>query len=74
MARPPSSAARPLLQEEEDDAPADPGWDAAWDAELDRRIADVREGRVQLIPAEQVFAELDEKLKARRAARLAAKP
>lgn len=73
MALTPSSAARPLPQEGEHDAPADPGWDDAWEAELDRRIADVREGRVQLIPAEQVFAELDEKLKAHRAARLAAK-
>lgn len=68
---PPPAAARslPPVDDDDDDAPADPGWNEAWNAELDRRIADVREGRVQLIPAEQVFAELDEKLKARAARR-----
>lgn len=63
---PPIAAARSLPPiDDEDDAPADAGWDDAWDAELDRRIAEVREGRVQAISADQVFAELDEKLKAR---------
>lgn len=67
---PPSSAARSLPPvDDDDDAPADPGWEDAWNAELDRRIADVREGRVKPIPADQVFAELGEKLRARAAQR-----
>jgi hypothetical protein len=40
-----------------------------WEAEIDRRMEDVRSGRVELIPAEQVFAELDAKLDERRQAR-----
>ena len=57
---PPSSAARSLspVEADDDDAPADPGWEDAWNAELDRRIADVREGRVQLIPREEVAAAI----------------
>lgn len=70
MAPPPAAArSHPPVGDDDDDAPADPGWDEAWDRELDRRIAEVREGRVQLIPADQVFAELDEKLKLRAAQR-----
>jgi putative addiction module component (TIGR02574 family) len=30
-----------------------------WEAEIVRRIADVDEGRVALIPAEEVFARMD---------------
>jgi putative addiction module component (TIGR02574 family) len=41
----------------EDEAPADPNWQAAWTAELDRRIADIREGRVKLVDAADVFSE-----------------
>lgn len=37
-----------------------------WEVEIERRIEDVRAGRVELIPAEQVFAELDAKLEERR--------
>ena len=40
-----------------DDEAADPDHDEAWEAELDRRIADVREGRVQLVPWEEVQAK-----------------
>jgi putative addiction module component (TIGR02574 family) len=61
MAPPPSSAARslpPVDHDEDGDAPADSGWDDAWDAELDRRIADVREGRVECIPWEEVQASI----------------
>ena len=39
------------------------------EAEIDWRIDDVRSGRVELIPAEQVFAELDAKLDERRRGR-----
>lgn len=33
-------------------------WNVAWAAELDRRMKEVDEGRAEMIPAEQVFAEL----------------
>ncbi|MFO0593421.1 MAG: addiction module protein [Polyangiaceae bacterium] len=59
---PPASAARPpspVDLDEDDDAPADPDWDEAWEAELARRIADVREGRVQLIPWEETQAKIE---------------
>ncbi len=32
--------------------------DAAWDAEIQRRIAEVENGTARLIPAEEVFARL----------------
>lgn len=32
--------------------------DAAWDAEIKRRIAEVENGTAKLIPAEEVFARL----------------
>jgi putative addiction module component (TIGR02574 family) len=35
--------------------------DATWNAELDRRMADIRSGQVTGKPAEQVFAELRER-------------
>jgi putative addiction module component (TIGR02574 family) len=37
----------------------------AWEEELDRRVRDIEEGRVQLIPGEQVFAEIEASLRAR---------
>jgi putative addiction module component (TIGR02574 family) len=33
-------------------------WEAAWAAELNRRAKEVDEGRAELIPHEEVFAEL----------------
>lgn len=30
----------------------------AWEAELNRRVAEIKQGRARGIPAEQVFAEL----------------
>jgi putative addiction module component (TIGR02574 family) len=42
---------------EESDADAE----AAWDVELARRLEDIREGRVEGIPADKVFAKLREK-------------
>lgn len=44
-----------LEQEEDGDV------EAAWDAELARRAAEIEEGRVTGKPAEQVFAELRKK-------------
>ena len=46
----------PAIDDDEDVAEADHG--EAWNAELDRRIADVREGRVQLVPWEEVQANV----------------
>ncbi|MFA5628412.1 MAG: addiction module protein [Thiohalomonadaceae bacterium] len=36
---------------------------AAWDAEITRRIAEIDAGTVDLIPSEEVFARIDEKLR-----------
>jgi putative addiction module component (TIGR02574 family) len=36
----------------------DEGVDAAWDAEIKRRMAEVENGTAKLIPAEEVFARL----------------
>lgn len=63
MARPPSAArSEPPVDLDDDDASADPGWEDAWEAELARRIAEVREGRVQLIPWEETQARIEAKL------------
>ena len=37
--------------------------EAAWDAEIRKRIALYRAGQVQTIPGNEVFAELDKKLR-----------
>lgn len=33
----------------------------AWDIELRKRVVDIRQGRIKGIPAEKVFAKLEEK-------------
>ena len=40
-----------------------PGAPAAWEAELERRSADLASGRVAGIPAEDVFAEVERRLR-----------
>lgn len=50
------------LVESLDNEPAEPGVEAAWDEEINRRIEDIRSGRVKTIPGEQVLG----RLKARR--------
>ena len=40
------------------DGPKQLDIDAAWSEEVERRIRDIDEGRVELIPGEQVLAEL----------------
>jgi len=53
-------------------APADNGYGAlspAWEKELDRRMKEIDGGRIELIPAEQVFAEIEASLRARRGGR-----
>lgn len=37
---------------------ADEEIDAAWDAEVRRRVAEIESGAAELIPAEEVFARL----------------
>jgi len=46
------------LEPDQDDTPTDPAWEEAWAAELNRRAQEIDEGRAQLIPHEEVFAEL----------------
>lgn len=43
------------------DGGADPDAEAAWDAELAHRMAEIRSGQAVGEPAERVFAELREK-------------
>lgn len=40
------------------DQEVDADADVAWDAEIQRRVAEIKSGRTQGIPAEQVFANL----------------
>ena len=42
---------------------APPPLSAAWQAEIERRISDMDAGRTQPVPAEEVFARIDEKLR-----------
>jgi putative addiction module component (TIGR02574 family) len=41
--------------------PEEDGAAAAWDAEISRRVAEIRSGKANGKPAEQVFAELRER-------------
>lgn len=41
--------------------PEEEGAAAAWDSEISRRIAEIRSGKANGKPAEQVFAELRER-------------
>lgn len=40
--------------------------DAAWEVEIERRLAEIEAGTAKLIPAEEVFRKLKEKYGARR--------
>ncbi len=42
---------------------APPPLSAAWQVEIERRISDMDAGRTQPIPAEEVFARIDQKLR-----------
>lgn len=53
--------AEELLASLEGDLEAD--VDAAWDAELKKRIAEVESGAVTLIPADEVFARVRRSLR-----------
>lgn len=43
------------------DVETETGVDEAWQAEIDRRIAEIDGGEVQLIPGDEVFARLRRK-------------
>ena len=45
------------------DGPEQTEIDAAWSEEIERRIREVDEGRVKLIPGEEVLAELRSRFK-----------
>jgi putative addiction module component (TIGR02574 family) len=47
--------ARALIESLDEDAEVE----RAWQEEIQRRLDDLRSGRVQGIPAEEVFAEID---------------
>jgi putative addiction module component (TIGR02574 family) len=42
------------LIESLDDAPPEEGVEAAWDAEIKRRVDEIRSGKVKMIPGEEV--------------------
>jgi len=42
-----------------DDEPADEGVEAAWNAEIKRRIGEIDSAKVQMIPCEEVRCRLD---------------
>lgn len=45
------------------DAPEQKEIDAAWAEEIERRIRDIDEGKVELIPGDEVLAELRARFK-----------
>jgi putative addiction module component (TIGR02574 family) len=46
-----------------DDEPAEEGVEAAWQQEIERRVEDIRSGRVKTIPGEQVRARARARLR-----------
>ncbi len=44
----------------------EPGYDEAWGAEIERRIKEIDDGTVEMIPGDRVMAELRERLRGRR--------
>jgi len=53
-----------LLDSLDDDDDTGEDVAAAWEAEIARRVKDLREGRVKTIPASEVHARIEAKLKA----------
>ena len=45
------------------DEPLDPQWERAWSREIERRVEDIVAGRVELIDADEVHAELRAELR-----------
>lgn len=48
------------LIESLDDAPTEEGVEAAWDTEIKRRVDEIRSGKIETIPGDQVLRELAE--------------
>jgi putative addiction module component (TIGR02574 family) len=46
------------LIESLDDAPAEEGVEEAWSEEIKRRVEDIKSGRVEMIPGEEVHRRL----------------
>ena len=46
------------LEPDDGDEPSAQEWEAAWSAELDRRVREIREGSVELVDGDEVLAEL----------------
>jgi hypothetical protein len=48
------------LEPDDGDEPDAQEWEAAWSADLDRRIREIRDGSVELVEGDDVLAELRE--------------
>jgi hypothetical protein len=56
----------PTLEPDDGDVVADEEWQAAWTAELDKRVSEVRDGSVELIDGNAVMQEVRRRLEAQR--------
>jgi putative addiction module component (TIGR02574 family) len=52
------------LSESLDDEPAEEGAEEAWASEIKRRVEDIRSGKVEMIPGEEVLRRLKKKFPA----------
>jgi putative addiction module component (TIGR02574 family) len=50
------------LEPEGEEMLTEPEWEAAWTAEIDRRLRDFDEGRAKPIPYEQAMAQIRARL------------
>ncbi|HSJ99916.1 MAG TPA: addiction module protein [Kofleriaceae bacterium] len=50
------------LEPEDEQTLTEPEWEAAWTAEIDRRLRDFDEGRAKSIPYEQAMAQIRARL------------
>jgi putative addiction module component (TIGR02574 family) len=48
------------LEPDEGDDLSPSEWEAAWAAEIDRRVREIREGSMELVDGDEVMAELRE--------------
>ncbi len=62
-------AAKLLRSLDEDEEVSEAEAEEAWDVELERRVLELREGRVKAIPLEEVRRELEERRARRRSGR-----
>ena len=51
------------LDDDEDDALAPDEWQRLWTAEIEKRLADARQGKVELLDGDDVFREIRASLK-----------